>query len=101
MKRTFVTSLIMATLFLLCNTVLAQRHTYQSSHPVRFLSGGVGLPGNDTPGYVKESSYISFYNFPDTPIDFTEVSAWAEDEFGGFIDLGYASSDEQGTVYPS
>jgi len=103
MKKTIFASLIMASLFLLSQSALAQNpvHSYWSNRPVRQLAGGVGLPGGSQPGYVTEECYISFYNFPDSPIDFTEVSAWAEDEFGNFIDLGYATSDDQGTVWAS
>jgi hypothetical protein len=103
MKKTIVTSLITATLFLLCHTASAQTpvHTYESTHPIRFLAGGVGMPGGASPGYVKEECYVSFYNWPDTPIDFTEVSAWYFDEWGNMVDLGYATSFDQGTVYPS
>jgi hypothetical protein len=101
MKKTFITSLITATLFLLCHTVLAQTHTYQSTHPIRFLAGGVGLPGGASPGYVKEECYVSFYNWPDTPIDFSEVSAWYFDENGEMVDLGYSTSVMENYPWPS
>jgi hypothetical protein len=103
MKKTILTSLFTASLFLLCHAVLAQNpvHTYESTHPTRFLAGAVGLPGGAAPGYVREECYVSFFNTPDTPIDFTEVSAWYFDENGEMVDLGYATSTMQGTIYPS
>ena len=100
MKKNLTVSLFTTGLFLLCHVAWAQTVTYESSHPTRFLAGGVGLPCCAAPGYVKEECYVSFYNWPDTEIDFTEVSAWYFDENGEMVDLGYTTSTEQGTVYP-